>query len=148
MNDRLKLRNALVSLIRGIAPDEVTVIPVMKLSEGDNMKESRAILIERTAIDAEPFEQANPPVGCVQRERYRWALRFIGGGGGRTPRERLDALDKLLDDVQSGLEAQRLTGSFSVGPFEFVSEEEDGEHTSGVSVVQRWTHEKNGAIDP
>lgn len=147
MNNRRKLRDALVALIKGAVPSEVSVIPVMKTDEGDNIKESRAILVARISIDPDPFEQANPPVGCSQRELYTWELRFIGGGGGRTPRARLDALDDLLDAVQTALAAQRLTGSTRVGPLEMLPENEGEEHPSGVSVVQRWRNETNGEIE-
>lgn len=147
MNDRRKLRDALVELIRAAVPSEVSVIPVMNIREGDTIKEPRAILVARESIDTEPFEQANPPVGCVQSQLYTWALRYIGGGGGRTPRARLDALDDLLDTVETALAAQRLTGSARVGPLEMLPENEGDEHSSGVSVVQRWRNEKHGEIE-
>jgi len=147
MNDRKRLRHALMTLIEGVAPSDVTVIPVADAeTEGDAIRDTRAILVERESINPEPFEVVNPSPGCRQNERYTWAIRFIGGGGGRNPRERADALDDLLDDVQAALSAQRLTGSARVGPLEMVNEPKSVPHPSGASFTQRWTHTKRGEL--
>jgi hypothetical protein len=117
----------------------VEVIDGLTMTEAQATRLSTGVVVVRDAIHLTPHPEINPLTAVEdQPEEWWWSLYVIGGGGGSRSVTKAAHVDLLLEQIRTGLNAQRLTSD--CGPLHLEVEEFIGHQGTGVMYLQRWRH--------